>query len=69
MSPRISRFRRGVLLILAVVFVGVGLPTYAVYRRDVGRAYDRVATGSQIAETQCGPIEYAVAGAGPPVLV
>lgn len=47
----------------------VAAPIYAVYRRDARRAYDRVSTGSQIAETRCGPIEYAVAGEGPAVLV
>jgi len=69
MSPSISRFRRAILAISAVVFAGVVVPTCVSYRRDVGRAYGRVSSGNQIAETRCGPIEYAVAGAGPPVLV
>jgi pimeloyl-ACP methyl ester carboxylesterase len=38
------------------------------YRRTIRLAYGRISTGSEIAETRCGPIEYAVAGAGPPVL-
>lgn len=33
------------------------------------RAWDRVTTGSQIAQTAGGPIEYAAAGSGSPVLV
>jgi 2-hydroxy-6-oxonona-2,4-dienedioate hydrolase len=69
MSPKLSRFRRTVLVVAAVVFAAVFFPTYAVYRRDVGRAYERVATGGQIAQTRCGPIEYATEGDGPPVLV
>lgn len=50
-------------LALAVAFV------YASYRRDIAAARARVASGSLIANTPCGPIEYAVAGNGPPVLV
>jgi pimeloyl-ACP methyl ester carboxylesterase len=39
------------------------------YRRDIQRARERISAGSRIAETPCGPIEYAQAGDGPPVLV
>jgi 2-hydroxy-6-oxonona-2,4-dienedioate hydrolase len=53
----------GVVLLLAVIAV------YLIYRRDIKRAFDRVATGSRIAQTPCGPIEYAVVGEGSPVLV
>jgi pimeloyl-ACP methyl ester carboxylesterase len=38
------------------------------YRRTIRRAYERISTGSEIAATRRGAIEYAVAGAGPPVL-
>jgi pimeloyl-ACP methyl ester carboxylesterase len=43
--------------------------TWARYRREIRRHRLRASAGSQIAQTTCGPIEYAVAGAGPPVLV
>jgi pimeloyl-ACP methyl ester carboxylesterase len=33
------------------------------------RARERISVGSTVVETPCGPIEYAAAGAGPPVLV
>jgi 2-hydroxy-6-oxonona-2,4-dienedioate hydrolase len=52
-------------IFLAVLFGAV----YPLYRRDIRRARERVSTGSRIAETPCGPIEYAVAGEGLPVLV
>ncbi|HEU4504167.1 MAG TPA: alpha/beta hydrolase, partial [Nitrospira sp.] len=39
------------------------------YRIDLQHARDRVSGRSQTAQTACGPIEYAVAGSGPPVLV
>ena len=41
----------------------------AAYVRDIGAARRRVASGSEIAATRCGPIEYAERGRGPPVLV
>lgn len=40
-----------------------------VFRHDQELAYDRVAEGGLIAETGCGPIEYAVEGRGLPVFV
>ena len=39
------------------------------YGRDLKAAEARVESGSEIADTPCGPIEYAERGAGPPVLV
>lgn len=56
------------LIILGAVVAGLGAATYF-YQRDIQQARARVASGSQIAQTPCGPIEYAVAGDGPPVLV
>src|SRR5437016_14636297 len=34
-------------------------------RGEIGAERARIASGSQIANTPCGPIEYAVAGSGP----
>jgi pimeloyl-ACP methyl ester carboxylesterase len=39
------------------------------YPTEIRRERKRVATGSRILQTSCGPIEYAEAGAGPPILV
>jgi 2-hydroxy-6-oxonona-2,4-dienedioate hydrolase len=69
MSPRISHRGRTALTVAAVVSLAGFLPTYVTDRRAIGPAYDRIATGSQIAETRCGPIEYAATGEGLPVLV
>ncbi len=66
---RIPRSIRRVMLGAAVVAGGLLTLTYLLYRRDIGPAYERISTGSQIAPTRCGPIEYAVKGEGPPVLV
>lgn len=56
-------------LVMALILL-VPLSLLAVlYSRDIRAARERVATGSALAETACGSIEYAVIGAGPPVLL
>jgi 2-hydroxy-6-oxonona-2,4-dienedioate hydrolase len=62
--PKI-RIRHAALIIL----VAASLAVMFLYQRDIRAARDRVSSGSRIAETPCGPIEYAVAGDGPPLLV
>jgi 2-hydroxy-6-oxonona-2,4-dienedioate hydrolase len=52
-----------------LVLAGLIALAYISYERDIRAARERVATGSRIAQTPCGPIEYASAGEGPPVLV
>jgi 2-hydroxy-6-oxonona-2,4-dienedioate hydrolase len=42
---------------------------WVAYADDLRRARERVATGSQVVQTPCGPIEYAAAGEGPVVLM
>jgi pimeloyl-ACP methyl ester carboxylesterase len=49
--------------------VTAGYRPVAGYRRDLAVERARVASGSSMAETACGPIEYAALGAGPAVLV
>jgi 2-hydroxy-6-oxonona-2,4-dienedioate hydrolase len=56
----------GIALVIAVAAIAF---VYLSYRRDIGSAYERIATDSRIAQTRCGPIEYASAGEGYPVLV
>lgn len=56
-------------LILAAVALPPGASVSAAYRRDMARIRARVAAGSRIAETKVGPIEFADAGQGAPVLV
>ncbi|MGZ6144360.1 MAG: alpha/beta fold hydrolase, partial [Myxococcales bacterium] len=54
----------------AVAGVAAGLLwMLAAYVRDMGAARRRVAAGSEIAATKCGPIEYAERGKGPALLV
>ena len=62
-------FGRAVFILMSLAVVGVSALTTLRYQRDIRHARERVAAGSQIVQTPCGPIEYAVAGDGPPVLV
>lgn len=50
-------------LAVAVVWVTVA------YRSSINAAQHRIALGSNLAQTKCGPIEYASRGEGPPLLV
>src|SRR5678815_2111781 len=79
-TPRSSAFRTGMLDatprgmrriltgVLATVAAGL-IWILVVYLRDIGEAHQRLSVGSAVAETSCGPIEYAERGTGPPVLV
>ena len=64
-----SPARRRALVVAALLVAGAAAWTYSSYRRDIGRAYQRISTGSQIARTRCGPIEYGAVGEGAPLLV
>lgn len=56
-------------ILVAILIAELVVLVYSLYQRDIERARNRVSAGSQIVETPCGKIEYAVAGYGPPVLV
>jgi len=61
--------KRSILLALVtLMLIGAGI-IYRAYRHDINVARLHAGTGSQIAETSCGPIEYAVFGDGIPVVV
>lgn len=65
------RWRRGRIAFVALALVaaaGVAL-VLVPYRRDLDAARARVARDGQIARTACGPIEFATASRGMPVLV
>jgi 2-hydroxy-6-oxonona-2,4-dienedioate hydrolase len=67
-----SRFRNAALLgsgILIAALITSGALIHQRYRADLARADARVHSVSRLAKTACGPIEYAVAGTGPPILL
>jgi pimeloyl-ACP methyl ester carboxylesterase len=56
--------------VLAVALMVVAVLVYAGYRRDIRGAREHLQSGgSQVIETDCGPVEYATFGDGYPVLV
>lgn len=63
-SPR----RKTLIIALTVLAVVLGAPVY-LYQLDIQQARQRISTGSQLVDTPCGRIEYAVAGNGPPLLI
>lgn len=63
------RRARTVSVVAAVGGITLSAFTYLRYRRDIRDARGRVAARSRVADTPCGPIEYAIAGGdGPTVL-
>jgi pimeloyl-ACP methyl ester carboxylesterase len=58
-----------VALFAGFLVIGLFVLVFANYQHDIRQARERILVGSQIVETPCGSIEYAVAGDGPPVLV
>jgi 2-hydroxy-6-oxonona-2,4-dienedioate hydrolase len=53
---------------LGLVALAASVVYYA-YQRDIRRERERVASGSEVVQTRCGPIEYAAMGDGPAVLI
>jgi 2-hydroxy-6-oxonona-2,4-dienedioate hydrolase len=56
------------VLALALVAFSAAAWVSVLYRRDLARAHERISTGSHLAATSSGPIEYATVGTGPAVL-
>lgn len=55
-------------LVISAMLVGAA-GVYGAYRHDLATASVHASVGSRIAQTPCGPIEYAEAGQGIPMLV
>ena len=66
--PRLDRGSTGAIL-AGLLVGGLSGLAYGQYRADIARARDRVSTGGDLVDTPSGPIEYALAGEGAPVLV
>lgn len=60
---------RVVLSVLVLAGAAAGLWGVSAYRHDIAAARIRIESGSLIAQSPCGPIEYASAGSGPPLLL
>jgi 2-hydroxy-6-oxonona-2,4-dienedioate hydrolase len=65
----VKKYARPIMFILIAGSAGLAAETYLRYRRDLGSARKRIGAGSELVDTPCGRIEYAVRGEGAPVLV
>lgn len=57
------------LLLPSALLAALLTAVFVAYRTDLRRAVRHASSGSAVAFTACGPIEYAVRGEGPPILV
>jgi pimeloyl-ACP methyl ester carboxylesterase len=57
------------LAVPAAALAGLILFAYFSYRHELGAAQARISSGSEVVDTPCGPIEYALIGKGAPVLL
>src|SRR5690348_10358470 len=64
--PRGESWARLCALLLGAALFSL---TFFSYRADIRAARERVASGSTVVATRCGPVEYAAIGTGPHVLV
>jgi len=65
----VRRNKRITLAIVGVLVAGFAVFVHSAYSREIQAARARVSSRSEIVNTPCGQIEYAVAGSGPAVLV
>ena len=54
---------------LLIALIAAAAVAYPFYLADMRAARERISNGSTVAQTRCGPIEYADAGRGPAVLL
>jgi 2-hydroxy-6-oxonona-2,4-dienedioate hydrolase len=66
MAKKILVALAGLAAVLVAALVALAWPAY---RGDIDGERQRVSSGSEVAQTACGPIEYAVLGEGPAVLL
>lgn len=64
-----SKMSQTILATAGALTAAAGAWVYFRYHRDLSAAKARISSGSKLISSPCGPIEYAEAGAGMPVLV
>jgi 2-hydroxy-6-oxonona-2,4-dienedioate hydrolase len=52
-----------------LLLVTIGVVAFSSYNRDIVQARARISHGSDVVDTPCGRIEYAMSGTGPPILI
>jgi len=68
-TATLRRLLTKVVILILALLAALATWMYVRYRTEIGQQWDRISEHSLVAETPCGPIEYAVAGSGIPVLV
>jgi 2-hydroxy-6-oxonona-2,4-dienedioate hydrolase len=68
-SPWGQTMRHKLFAALALCVLAVALLVWVTYRRDIARIRAELALGSSLIDTRHGPVEVAIHGNGPPVLV
>ena len=63
------RRTRAAAAMAGLLLVGALASAWLAYDRELRAARERVAAGSQVMATRCGPVEFAAAGRGPAVLL
>jgi pimeloyl-ACP methyl ester carboxylesterase len=61
--------RKRLLVLAALAIAAVTTWLAVAFQRDMQAHRERIATGSRVVETRCGPVEFAETGSGPPLLV
>jgi len=65
----LARTARSAFVLISVAVAGLAGFIYTDYRQQLRAAQERISNASRLVQTPCGPIEYAIAGDGTPVLV
>src|SRR5574342_220699 len=65
----LPRARSVLLAAAAAAAAALFALVFAAYQSDMSRARQRIASGSDVAQTACGAIEYAAVGEGPAILL
>jgi 2-hydroxy-6-oxonona-2,4-dienedioate hydrolase len=58
-----------VLILTALVIAALGIGLFVAFQNDLHAHQQRISTGSRILDSRCGPIEFAEAGTGSPLLM
>ena len=67
-EPAMSK-RKGLIVAAVLVVAALGVGLVVAFQRDLQAHRDRIAAGSRIVATRCGPVEVAETGSGPALLV
>jgi 2-hydroxy-6-oxonona-2,4-dienedioate hydrolase len=60
---------RHVLILTALVIAALGIGLFVAFQKNLHAHQQRISTGSRVLDSRCGPIEFAEAGSGTPLLM